>query len=206
MKQLFIILFLAGFMVSCTINNHPVAVSEPYPDPVVVSHGVTEQVVGYEEVQVDTFFAYPGMRALENMDMDEVTCADGQCHGTYTFFMDLVDQAYEITVRNDGTESAYGLSADLRVRVEEPDPYDPYTMIVAYDIVTIYMADELEPDWQVTAVYDLYDNEAVEEFMGIVWDDYDTYISKTGNDKDHYQSLAKASASSRIKITKTKVK
>jgi hypothetical protein len=202
MKQ-FILLSLAAFlMMSCTVNSAYHTYGEA--DPVVTSHGIIEDVVGYETIQVDTVFPYPGRRALERMPLDEVTCSYGECLGSYTTTVELVEFNYDITVANDGEEPAYGLLAALRTRIETWDPYEPNSTLVTFQTVDLYMADILEPGWQVTISYALDDNEEVLEFMVIHWDDWDTYAGKLRDNENHYKGLAKTGASPKITVTKIK--
>jgi len=204
MKTL-IIGILVWLISSCARTEVVEYTYEEIADPVVVNHGESEELIGYQDVQVDTVFPYPGsMRALERVPVDEVTCWDGECFGRYSYTQELIQYYYDVAVRNNGTLPAYGVTAELRVRFEEEDEYDPYSTVVTYQTVELYMADILEPDWEIILSYTLDPNEYVVEFLGIQWDDYDTYSRKLMENPNHYSGLAKKGKSKKIKITTRK--
>jgi hypothetical protein len=183
---------------SCT--GHIILSENTGPNLVVTHHGDYEDIVGFQRVSVDTSFPYPGIHALEAADFDELACSEGECFGTITRTMDVVERGYDITVRNDGNESAYGLWASLRIRSEEDAGGHSHSTIVNYRTEDLYMADILEPGWQVRVSYALWDNEDVLDFMGIEWDEYENLAKKSAK-----ADTLKDANKNRIKIKLEKI-
>ena len=197
MKQLTRSLISLFLLAAC--GTYHTVVYEPAPDPVVTENGLEEEVIGYTEVKVDTSFAHPGMDVLLDLPMDEIYCKGHTCYATYTEQIPIVARRYYVTVQNRGDEAAYGLTTTLQIRSEYQDGYHSHTYVEIQD-VEFYLADVLEPGWEVSLNYELAENESVLDFLGILWDDYTAYSAK-----DPGAYLHKKSNKRNFKVEKRKM-
>ncbi len=167
-------------------------------EPIIIENGIYESVIGYETVEVDTSFYYSGHPAdLTFLDLDYFSCRRDYCTGSYTETVELVEQSYELTIRNDGWDPAYGLTADIRMQTD-----DGYHVTVHTE--TLYISERLDPDYEVYVSFPLNGNETVLSFEGLDWDEYDVYMKKTQEKPNYKGQFSKAAQNDKVKIALAK--